>query len=129
MCGLWVGAVRVTGSLDELEVGSASASPLPSPPTVPGGQLLPILRPPCCGHFPCTAPQAQYCTDWDSISWLNPSVRKDAEFVRANATVCLKNGPIPQGLVTIQQEPGAWVGGLGWVGWGGRMPTHQPACP
>ena len=54
-----------------------------------------------------TPPQAQYCTDWEFVSWLNPAVRKDAEFLRAGATVCLKNGPIPAGLVTVRKEPGA----------------------
>jgi hypothetical protein len=37
---------------------------------------------------------------------LNPWVGKGADFVRANATICLKNGsPIPQGLVKTSPEP------------------------
>lgn len=37
---------------------------------------------------------------------LNPWVGKGADYVRANATICLKNGsPIPKGLVTAAPEP------------------------
>lgn len=50
--------------------------------------------------------QAQYCTDWSSISWLNPMVGAASQFVRANATVCLKNGPAAEGLIAVQDEPG-----------------------
>ena len=62
------------------------------------------------------------------MSWLNPAVRKDAEFLRAGATVCLKNGPIPAGLVTVRKEPGAWgdkaaLVGRRWAG-DGAVPSR-----
>ena len=75
-----------------------------------------------------TPPQAQYCTDWDFISWLNPMVGPGSEFVRANATVCLKNGPIPAGLVTVQRELRECGRCRRRLAFGAPMLAQPPAC-
>lgn len=77
----------------------SAAQHAPAPGLCRDGRQLPLAL-----HIP-SARQAQYCVAWDSISWLNPMVAPGSEFVKGNATVCLRNGPIPPGQFIVQSEP------------------------
>jgi hypothetical protein len=102
-------------------------APCASVPALPSAcKVVTVLQ----QNMPVTDFEAQYCTDFSFIDWLNPWVGKGADFVRANATICLKNGsPIPQGLVKTSPEPSvpSWL--PPWNSTAARQAKLEEQCP
>ena len=70
------------------------AASIPLPPS-----LLPLLS-----SLPFLPLQSQFCVEWDSVSWLNPTVARNVTQLAAGRTVCLRNGATPADMVVLQAE-------------------------